>query len=84
MAFLTRNPRANIKPSIVQVRLATNPDALPTTWLEITQDEGTYYLVRHAIDCTVFGDTRHASLEAAKQQAAAEFEVMPQDWTQAT
>ena len=83
MAFLTPNPRANIKPSIVQAWLTANPDGLPPTWLEIVQDEGTYYLARRSIDCSVIGESPHASLEAAKQQAAVEFDVMPQDWTQA-
>jgi hypothetical protein len=56
---------------------------LPTPeWVEISEEDGAYYLFHLDGDGVCFADTWHQSLDEAKQQATFEFGIQPSDWSE--
>jgi hypothetical protein len=58
---------------------------LPTPeWVEISEEDGAYYLFHLDADGVCFADTWHQSLDEAKQQASFEFGIEPGEWAKVT
>ena len=56
---------------------------LPTPeWVEISEEDGAYYLFHLDADGVCFADTWHQSLDEAKEQAAFEFGIESNDWAE--
>ena len=56
---------------------------LPTPeWVEISEEDGAYYLFHLDADGVCFADTWHQSLDEAKEQATFEFGIEPSDWAE--
>lgn len=53
----------------------------PAVRLEIEEADGSFFLIRYAIDGEFAGDSWHQTPEDAKNQAFREFEVDLKDWT---
>lgn len=49
-------------------------------WLEISEEDGAYYLYYLNDQLICFADTWHQTLEGAKREAEIGFGVQPQDW----
>jgi hypothetical protein len=52
-----------------------------TAWVEISAEDGAFYLFRLDAEEVCFADTWHQTLEEAKRQAAFEFGIAPGEWT---
>ncbi len=50
-------------------------------WIEISSEDGAFYLFRLDPEGACFADTWHQTLEEAKRQAAFEFGITPGDWS---
>ncbi len=61
----------------VPVPTARIPDP---DWVEIAWDGQSAFLYRFAADGTCLADTWHESVDSAKRQATAEFEIDPDAW----
>jgi hypothetical protein len=51
-------------------------------WLEISEEDGAFYLFHLDAEGVCYADTWHQSLEEAKQQAAFEFGIASDKWTE--
>ena len=55
---------------------------LPTPeWVEISKEDGAYYLFHLDAEGVCFADTWHATLDEAKKQASFEFGIKPEAWS---
>jgi hypothetical protein len=62
----------------------TPVEELPTSeWVEISEEDGAFYLFHLDADGVCFADTWHPTLDEAKQQASFEFGIEPEDWIEA-
>jgi hypothetical protein len=52
-------------------------------WVEISEEDGAYYLFHLDAEGVCFADTWHQTLEEAKQQAAFEFGIEAKEWSKA-
>ena len=50
-------------------------------WVEISEEDGAFYLLHFDAEGTCFADTWHATLEDAKRQADFEFGISSAEWT---
>ena len=50
-------------------------------WVEISEEDGAFYLLHFDAEGASFADTWHQTLENAKQQAEFEFGILPSEWT---
>lgn len=50
-------------------------------WVEISEEEGAFYLLHFDANGTSFADTWHQTLEDAKRQAEFEFGIVAGEWT---
>jgi len=50
--------------------------------VEISEEDGAFYLFYLNAEGVCFADTWHETLEAAKDQAAFEFGIAPDEWTE--
>lgn len=82
--------RAKVKGSTGKTRHSIGAliDCVPTPveelpapeWVEISEEDGAFYLLHLDRDGVCFADTWHQSLDEAKQQAAFEFGITPDEW----
>ncbi len=49
-------------------------------WLEISEQDGAFFLLYMSSDTECFADTWHQTLESAKREAMLGFAVKPEDW----
>ncbi len=75
-------PPANYIGTIVDgdptpVERLPNPD-----WLEISEEEGSFYVYYLDSDLKCFADTWHQTLESAKREAEIGFGIRPEGWTE--
>jgi hypothetical protein len=83
--------RAKVSGSTGKTRhsIATLVDGIPTPakelpspeWLEISEEDGGYYLFHFDAGGVCFADTWHQTLDEAKQQASFEFGIESEDWS---
>jgi hypothetical protein len=59
--------------------IATNVLPVPS-WVEISEEDGAFYLFYLNAEGVCFADTWHQTLESAKRQATFEFGITPDDW----
>jgi hypothetical protein len=52
----------------------------PSAWVEIHEKDGLYYLVSYTATGSYISDTCHLTLDEAKEQAWAEFDIPPASW----
>jgi hypothetical protein len=52
-----------------------------TEWVEISEEDGAYYLFHLDAEGVCFADTWHQTLDEAKQQAAFEFGIEAKEWS---
>lgn len=50
-------------------------------WVEISEEDGSFYLLHFDAEGTCFADTWHPTLEDAKRQAEFEFGISAAEWT---
>jgi hypothetical protein len=61
----------------------TPVEDLPTPeWVEISGEDGAYYLFHLDAEGVCFADTWHQTLDEAKQQASFEFGIEPEEWSE--
>jgi hypothetical protein len=57
-------------------------ETLPVpAWVEISEEEGAFYLLHFDANGTSFADTWHQTLAEAKRQAEFEFGIAEDEWT---
>lgn len=84
--------RAKVSGSTGKTRhsIGTLVDGVPTPvedlpmpeWVEISQEDGAYYLYHLDAEGVCFADTWHQTLDEAKQQASFEFGIEPEEWAE--
>jgi hypothetical protein len=77
------NPPANYVGKIEDgkpVRAYRLPDP---DWLEISEEDGAFYLFYLDAEFTCFADSWHETLASAKREAEIGFGIRPEDWSEA-
>jgi hypothetical protein len=72
----TRHGIASIQDGRV-VESVQSPDP---AWVEISEQDGLYFLLRYNKDGNCIADTCHLTVTEAKEQAHMEFDISTSDW----
>ena len=62
---------------LAPVERLTDPD-----WLEISEEDGAFFLYYLDAELKCFADTWHQTLESAKREAEIGFDVRPKEWAE--
>ncbi|MCZ2080210.1 MAG: hypothetical protein LC130_35025 [Bryobacterales bacterium] len=66
--------------TIVEGRPTPTTELPVPRWVEISEEDGEFYLLYYDAQGVCFADTWHQTLEAAKHQGTFEFGITPEEW----
>ena len=67
--------------TVIDSKLVRGQEFPPAAWVEISEQDGAFFLNRFDADGSFLTDTWHETLEDAKGQARFEYCIAENDWT---